>query len=97
MEWKRKFIIDQHKKAMHDKNGTLPNIIFSDEKLITVQQSHNHQNDRILLKSIAAIPGNAGKVFRSQKLASVMVWAAVSKRGKTPLISMLMIIVFSSI
>ena len=68
------------------KDGTLPNIIFSDEKLFTVQQSHNHQNDRILSKSIASIPSNAGKVFRSQKPASVMVWAAVSKKGKTPLI-----------
>ena len=68
------------------KDGTLRNIIFSDEKLFSVQQCHNHQNDRILAKSIEAIPGNAGKVFRTQKPASVMVWAAISERGKTPLV-----------
>ena len=27
------------------KNGTLQNPIFTDEKLFTVQQAHNHQND----------------------------------------------------
>ena len=67
-------------------DGTLHNIIFSDEKLFSVQQSYNHQNDRVLARSYEAIPGNAGKVFRTQKPASVMVWAAVSERGKTPLV-----------
>ena len=69
-----------------NKDGMLQNIIFSDEKLFSVQQSHNHQNDRVLARSLEAIPGNAGKVFRTQKPASVMVWAAVSERGKTPLV-----------
>ena len=27
------------------KNGMLQNLIFTDEKLFTVQQAHNHQND----------------------------------------------------
>ena len=27
------------------KNGMLQNLIFIDEKLFTVQQAHNHQND----------------------------------------------------
>ena len=68
------------------KRCTLPNIVFSDEKLFTVQQAHNRQNDRVLSKTINSIPVNTGKVLRSQKPASVMVWAAVSKRGKSPLV-----------
>lgn len=68
------------------RDGTLPNIIFSDEKLFSVQQSHNHQNDRVLSRSLEAIPGNAGKVFRTQKPASVMVWAAISESGKSLLV-----------
>jgi len=68
------------------KEGTLPNIIFSDEKLFSVQQSHNHQNDRILSRRREESSGSAGKVFRTQKPASVMVWAAISDRGKSPLV-----------
>ncbi len=30
------------------KSGTAPNIVFSDEKLFTIQQVHNSQNDHIL-------------------------------------------------
>lgn len=68
------------------KDGTLHNIIFSDEKLFTVEAAFNHQNDRILSQSIEAIPIGAKKVRRTQKPASVMVWAAVSSEGKSPLI-----------
>lgn len=68
------------------REGTLNNIIFTDEKLFSLQQSHNHQNDRIVARSRETIPGNAGKVFRTQKPASVMVWAAISERGKSPLV-----------
>jgi len=68
------------------KNGTLSNIIFSDEKLFSVQQSHNHQNDRVIAKSLETISGNEGRVLRTQKPSSVMVWAGISERGKTPLV-----------
>ena len=69
--------------AMH---GTLQNLIFTDEKLFTVQQAHNHQNDRVLAKTLDSIPANTGKVFRIQKPTSVMVWAAISERGESPLV-----------
>ena len=68
------------------KNGTLQNLIFTDEKLFTVQQEHNHQNDRVLAKTLDSIPSNTRKVFRTQKPASVMMWTAISEKGKSPLV-----------
>ena len=55
------------------KNGTLQNLIFTNEKLFTVQQAHNQQNDRVLVKTLNSIPANTRKVFKTQKPASVMV------------------------
>ena len=68
------------------KNGTLQNLIFTDEKLFTVQQAHNHQNERVLAKALDSIPANTRKVFRTQKPDSVMVWTAISEKGKSPLV-----------
>ena len=61
-------------------------ILFSDEKMFNVEAVFNRQNDRILVKSSVDIPVSMRKVFRHQKPPSVMVWAAVSKIGKPPLI-----------
>lgn len=36
-------------KALHA-SGNLPNIVFSDETIFTIQQYMNKQNDRILVK-----------------------------------------------
>lgn len=60
-------------------------ILFTDEKVFTVQRPHNHQNDRQLL------PKGSGKsqakisVSRRHFPASVMVWAGICGNGKTPL------------
>lgn len=61
-------------------------IIFSDEKLFTVESIFNRQNDRVLAKSSADIPDSTRSVFRRQKPSSVMVWAAISKTWKSPII-----------
>ena len=61
-------------------------IIFSDEKLFTVESSFNRQNDRVLAKSSADIPDLTRSVFRRQKPSSVMVWAVISKTWKSPII-----------
>ena len=53
-------------------------IIFSDEKLFTVEAICNRQNDRVLAKSFADIP-DSRKVFIHQKSSFIMVWAATSK------------------
>ena len=64
----------------------LPNLIFSNEKSFTVEAAFNHRNDRVLSKSLQEIPSGLKKVRRTQKLAPVMVWAAASSEGKSPLI-----------
>ena len=61
------------------KNGMLQNLIFTDEKLFTVQQALNYQNDQVLAKTLDSIPANTRKVLGTQKPASVMVWT-----GKIP-------------
>ena len=69
------------------RQGTGASVIWTDEKLFTVQAVHNHQNDRILAKNIRNIPVNEKTMFRRQKPASVMVWAGVTSCGqKTPII-----------
>ena len=60
-------------------------IVFSDKKLFTVKAICNRQNDRVLAKSSADIPDSTRSVFRQQK-PSVMVWAAISKTWKSPIL-----------
>lgn len=58
-------------------------ILFTDEKLFTLEQSHNRQNDRIWSSKS---PGNAAIVENRQNPLSVMVWAGICASGKTPLV-----------
>jgi len=58
-------------------------IVFTDEKLFTVEQAHNHQNDRIWS---AEAPGPLAVVEHRQNPESVMVWGGICASGKTPLI-----------
>lgn len=58
-------------------------IVFTDEKLFTVEQAHNRQNDRIW--SVNA-PGTSAVVEHRQYPQSVMVWAGICSTGKTPLV-----------
>ena len=68
-------------------DGTQPPVLWTDEKLFTVQAIHNTQNDRIWAKNKESIPVELRTSFRRQKPASVMVWAGVTSSGlKTPLI-----------
>lgn len=61
-------------------------IIFSDEKLFLLQESHNTQNDRVYATSLDNIPTNKRQVQRFQNVSSVMVWGAISRRAKLPLV-----------
>ena len=54
-------------------------IIFSDEKLFTVEAICNQQNDQVLAKSFADVPDSRQRVFICQKPSFVIVWAATSK------------------
>lgn len=57
--------------------------LFSDEKLFTVEQGYNHQNDRIWSTDA---PRNSEIVERRQNPKSVMVWGGICSTGKTPLV-----------
>lgn len=60
-------------------------IIFSDEKLFLLQDSHNQQNDRVYAAKLADAPRDKLAVERFQNVSRVMVWGAISLRGKLPL------------
>ncbi|KAI6647742.1 hypothetical protein LOD99_8583 [Oopsacas minuta] len=61
-------------------------ILFSDEKLFTIQEVSNPQNDRITSSSVQDIPEQLRFIPRSQKPASVMVWGGISTNSRTNLI-----------
>lgn len=63
--------------------GRHRNIIFSDEKMFSTEQSFNPRNDGIWA---AKSPGQLRIVERKQKPKSVMVWAAITSIGKSPLV-----------
>lgn len=67
-------------------NGRHMSVVWSDEKLFTVEESVNKQNDRILAKSLSEASSSRRIVSRSQHPKRVMVWAAVTSNGKSPLI-----------
>ena len=64
----------------------LEKVVFSDEKLFTVEEALNKQNDRILSRTVSSIPEEYRLVKRVQKPSSVMVWAGISAEGRTPLV-----------
>lgn len=61
-------------------------IIFSDEKLFTLQATFNSQNDRLWAISLKDVPAEKRHVPRYQNASSVMVWGAICKRGTLPLV-----------
>lgn len=58
-------------------------ILFSDEKLFTIEQAHNRQNDR---SWSAEAVGPSFIVEHRQNPKSLMVWGGICATGKTPLI-----------
>ena len=78
---KVKAILDRVK--FHDH----PPIIFSDEKIFTVEATVNRQNNRIFTGDLSAVPIDHKMIFKSQNPHSVMVFAAVTTDGhKNPII-----------
>ena len=69
------------------KDGTdAGEIFFFDEKILPVEAQFNSQNDKILAKSADNIPSSINSVYRRQKPASAMVWAAISENWRSTLI-----------
>lgn len=63
--------------------GRHRSVLFTDEKVFTVERHHNNQNDRQLLRKGSSKPP---AITRSHFPASVMVWAGITADGKTPLV-----------
>ncbi|XP_045496952.1 uncharacterized protein LOC123695222 [Colias croceus] len=59
------------------------NIFFTDEIFFQIEQSHNHQNDRVYSSSH---PGATAIIPHRQKPDSVLVWRGICSTGKTPLV-----------
>ena len=66
--------------------GVKDQILLSDEKIFTIEEAWNRQNDRILATSSTAVPENLKYIDRVQKPLSVMVWGGVSANARTNLI-----------
>lgn len=64
----------------------LDQIIFSDEKIFSVEETVNKQNNRVYAVAIEAIPDNIRLVQRFSHASKIMVWAGLSKKGKLPLV-----------
>jgi hypothetical protein len=64
------------------RDGTLPNLVCSDEKNFDIEQSVNRQNDRVWSRDGSVATRTA---TRRQNPMPVMVWAAVTATGRSPL------------
>ncbi|KAI6661404.1 hypothetical protein LOD99_13275 [Oopsacas minuta] len=67
--------------------GTRQSIVFSDEKIFTVEKAYDRQNRRLLFPDQNYISSSIRTIKRTQKPASVMVWGAITSDGRTPLVS----------
>ena len=84
---KRKRLERSKKILNYLKDGTkLGDVIFSNEKLFTVEAKTNKQNDRVLANSSKDVSEELTHTYHCQNPTSVMVWGAVSKTWKSPLI-----------
>lgn len=66
--------------------GELPNLVFSDEKTFCIEQYVNKQNDRVWLKGRSSDHSDKLRITRRQGAAQIMVWAAVTENGRSPLL-----------
>ena len=66
-------------------HGRHNQILFSDEKVLTVQHILNKHNHRILATDKSTLPESTFRISRTQKTASVMVCAGVTASGRTQL------------
>lgn len=65
--------------------GDFPNIVFSDEKNFPLEQYLNKQNDRVWLAERSSENLDHRTVGRNQHPPQVMVWAAVTADGRSPI------------
>ncbi|KAI6658733.1 hypothetical protein LOD99_10946 [Oopsacas minuta] len=61
-------------------------IVFSAEKIFTVEMVYIRQNSRILAPDQKSISPPIGTIKKTQKPASAIVWGAISSDVRTPLV-----------
>lgn len=71
-------------KRLHGKSG-YKNILFTDEKIFTIEEKFNKQNDRIYARSSNEAKQKVPVVQRGHHPSSIMVWWGVSWHGVTPI------------
>ena len=64
----------------------LPNLVFSDEKPLQIEQLVNKQNDRVYMPKRAAENLHPRLTTRIQAPPMVTVWGAVTADGRSPLV-----------
>lgn len=67
-------------------SGQLPNLVFSDEKPFMIEQYVNKQNDRVYLSKRSSENLHLRLGTRIQAPPMVMVWAAITADGRSPLV-----------
>jgi hypothetical protein len=68
----------------HTENGH-ENILFMEEKIFTIEEQYNHQNNKIYAQTSRKALEKVQRVQRDQHPSYVMVWWGVSHQGVTPL------------
>ena len=63
-------------------DGMQPSVLWTDERLFTVQAVHDHQSGRVYAVNEQGVSLNGRLAFQGQRLASVMVWAGVALAEK---------------
>lgn len=78
--------VDRSKKLLaRYAGGKHKNILFTDEKIFTIEEHFNKQNDRVYAHSSKEASQVVERVQRGHHPASVMVWWGVSYHGVTKL------------
>ena len=66
--------------------ASLATVLFSDERLFSVEAPHNHQNDRQLVPPGSSACGLLQNKSHPHFPKSMMVWEGICATGKTPLV-----------
>ena len=83
----KKVRVERAKKLLRRaESGELPNLVFSDEAPFTIEQFVNKQNDRVYLPERSFENLHLRTATRKQAPPMVMVWAAITADGRSPLV-----------
>ncbi|VDO23990.1 unnamed protein product [Heligmosomoides polygyrus] len=79
--------LEKSKLLLKDiQQGRLSNVIWTDEKIFTIEMAHNSQNQRELLPASRYRSSQRRVLIRTLFPKPVMVWAGITLDKKTPLV-----------